>query len=296
MMKQIVPDFYGQFSCKAETCHHTCCQGWEIDIDDMTAAHYASMPGPIGEHLRASMVPTEEGGRQFRLTGPEKRCPFLQADGLCQLILTIGEEQLCEICQLHPRFYEVVYTIAGPVELGGVGLCCEESCELLLATCAPLQFIERDTKRQFSFAELLSYLQIDIPAWQQIYEPTVSAEYVQFILDCLEQTEPINDLWTTHIQALQKQAGSLLETAAAMTNKEMPPIWNRIYQYLLYRQLERCDELAVSVLTAYAHLNTTFILLVYCQTGCLEEAIREWSEQIEYDTDNVDLLYSCCSE
>ena len=28
------PDFYGKFKCTAEKCRHSCCIGWEIDIDD----------------------------------------------------------------------------------------------------------------------------------------------------------------------------------------------------------------------------------------------------------------------
>ena len=27
------PDFYGKFKCTAEKCRHSCCIGWEIDID-----------------------------------------------------------------------------------------------------------------------------------------------------------------------------------------------------------------------------------------------------------------------
>ena len=33
-MKVVVPNYYNQFKCIAEKCHHNCCIGWEIDIDD----------------------------------------------------------------------------------------------------------------------------------------------------------------------------------------------------------------------------------------------------------------------
>lgn len=290
-MKQLVPDFYPQFSCKAGNCRHTCCStGWEIDIDDATAAVYTATPGPIGTALRQSMVKNEEGSWQFRLTA-EGRCPFLQPDGLCHLVLTIGEDKLCDICALHPRFYEVVHTAAEPVELGGVGLCCEKSCELLLASDAPLEFIDNITNRPMSFAALLASLHIEMTAEQQSYQPIADTAYWQFVLECMEQTEPINDAWTRQLQSLSEQLPSIEKTVAGMTKRGLVPCWQRIYQYILYRQLERCEDLPSSVVAAYAHLNTTFILLASSQTGRLDDAVREWSEQIEYDTDNVDLLF-----
>ena len=32
-MKRVVPDYYADFACVAGACRHTCCVGWEIDID-----------------------------------------------------------------------------------------------------------------------------------------------------------------------------------------------------------------------------------------------------------------------
>lgn len=290
MMKHIVPDFYKAFHCKADACQHTCCRGWEIDIDDTTAVQYQALSGAIGDALRASMVCDEEGNWQFKLSGSDERCPFLQPNGLCRLILTIGEKNLCDICTLHPRFFEVWETPSGSVELGGVGLCCEKSCELLLVSDGPLQFVNSETKETFSFAELLAYIQLPIPVAQQMYEPKASTAYGQFVLDCLAQTEPINEIWTHQIQLMQARADSLLQQMTMVIQKGLLSHWNRIYQYILYRQLGQCDTWPIDVVTAYAHMNTTFILLTYLQTGCLQEAIRSWSEQIEYDTENVAVL------
>lgn len=289
-MQHIIPDFYESFRCKADTCQHTCCRGWEIDIDDTTAAQYQAMSGSIGDDLRTSMVCDEEGNWQFNLSGSDECCPFLQPNGLCRLILTLGEEALCDICTLHPRFYEVVDTPTGPVELGGVGLCCEKSCELLLSSDGPLQFIQSETKELLSFAALLTHIQLPIPTAQQVYAPKDSTAYGKFVLDCLSQTEPINNAWTQQIQRMQAQEDSLLQQMTTVCKKGLPSYWNRIYQYILYRQLEQCNTWPIDVVTAYAHMNTTFIVLAYLQTGCLAEAIRVWSEQIEYDTENVAVL------
>ena len=87
------PDFADAFVCKADTCQHTCCRGWEIDIDAATVAYYDSLEGPIGEELRRNIDAQADGTHSFHLTADEQ-CPFLREDGLCRLIRTLGEEAL----------------------------------------------------------------------------------------------------------------------------------------------------------------------------------------------------------
>ena len=33
-MDIFAPSYYKKFKCIADKCHHNCCIGWEIDIDD----------------------------------------------------------------------------------------------------------------------------------------------------------------------------------------------------------------------------------------------------------------------
>ena len=60
----IYPDFYEKFECKADMCFHTCCRGWEIDIDDDTAEFYKSLEGKIGDKLRLAANLEPEDGSQ----------------------------------------------------------------------------------------------------------------------------------------------------------------------------------------------------------------------------------------
>ena len=39
-MIAITPDYYNKFKCIANRCRHSCCIGWEIDIDDSTLQKY----------------------------------------------------------------------------------------------------------------------------------------------------------------------------------------------------------------------------------------------------------------
>ena len=126
------PDFYDDFACIASRCRHSCCVGWEIDIDSDALARWETIGGALGEKMRRSIA--REPAPHFVLTKGE-RCPLLRADGLCELILSEGEDSLCDICASHPRFYQEY-----PDRLeAGLGLCCEEAVRLLLAETGPLR-------------------------------------------------------------------------------------------------------------------------------------------------------------
>lgn len=117
-MKYVMPTYYPEFECIAERCQHSCCVGWEIDIDDATQQKYRAVSGDMGERLRAGIAEDEQGAH-FRLDEQE-RCPFLNQQGLCELILQLGKDSLCQICADHPRFR----TFYSDRTESGLGLCC----------------------------------------------------------------------------------------------------------------------------------------------------------------------------
>jgi lysine-N-methylase len=120
-MKIYVPDYYSNFSCIADRCKHSCCIGWEIDIDDITMEKYKEI-----KDITDNIVTDENGVSSFKLCEGE-RCPFLNEKGLCRLILKYGEDILCDICADHPR-YRNFY--CDRTEMG-LGLCCEAAAELI---------------------------------------------------------------------------------------------------------------------------------------------------------------------
>lgn len=112
-MISVYPAFYKDFRCKADRCVHSCCiQNWDIDIDEATAMKYLVMTGEPGETIRASMTGTK-GNRRFIMK--DGRCPLLQEDGLCRIIAETGEENLCDICAMHPRFFVETEILNWPV-------------------------------------------------------------------------------------------------------------------------------------------------------------------------------------
>lgn len=129
-----VPDYYPEFRCAAGNCGHTCCEGWEIDIDPDTLKKYEQMDGELGEKLKKSISLSPEP--HFLLSSGE-RCPFLTENRLCQLILEKGEDALCQICADHPRFRNYW---SDRIEMG-LGMACEEAARLILSSPHPMRLI-----------------------------------------------------------------------------------------------------------------------------------------------------------
>ena len=128
-MKILAPDYYNEFCCIAGACRHTCCAGWEVDIDEESLERFESDPF-IAEHIDT------DGSPHFRLDEDE-RCPFLRGDGLCELIIRRGEDVLCQTCRDHPRFRSYW---TGRTEIG-LGLVCEEAARIILFSPAPMRLI-----------------------------------------------------------------------------------------------------------------------------------------------------------
>ena len=124
-MKLFAPKYYKQFKCVADKCTHSCCIGWEIDIDEITLKKYESLSEGYGKEI----INTVENGEtaHFKLCEDE-RCPHLDCKGLCRIISEVGENYLCDICREHPRFYND--TARG--KFVGLGMACEEAARIIL--------------------------------------------------------------------------------------------------------------------------------------------------------------------
>lgn len=115
---------YQDFHCLAGECPDTCCSGWQVDLDNETAEKYMALSTSLGDEIRNRLVSTEEG-YSFRMEG--KRCPFLNKDNLCRLILAHGDGMLSTTCREHPRFWEEYRDIRETV----LSISCPEAARLL---------------------------------------------------------------------------------------------------------------------------------------------------------------------
>ena len=221
-------------------------------------------------------------------------CPLLNENGLCKVVLELGEEGLCDTCHMHPRFYKYIEDL----ELCGVGLSCEASVELL-AQQEPMDFLLftiEDDHNEFNpderltlhnIFELLAF-NLDPNLFQ--YAPNPTKQSFKELLDLYKKTEPIDENWTAQVNTLSSKLDQLAASVQTYIQQEDMSLFNKVYQYILYRQIDMLSDYSLESILAYAKDGTDYILIVSALEGQLLKQIARWSQQIEYDEDNVALL------
>ncbi len=283
-MLNIDAEIYREFRCKADKCKHSCCKGWEIDIDEDTLEYYKGLDTELGNEIMKNI---QEGEDTFFKLISDERCPFLKDNGLCKIIEELGEDGLCDICRLHPRFFEDI----NDYSLAGVGLSCEKATELLFKKTS-LAFIISDNEKKIGFTELLKLLDIDIPEdylkLSKVIPDYLEESKIESILDIFFNTEPIDNNWKNEVLLIKSDYKDLLDESI-VKNLEIKK-YEVIYQYILFRQLELTAKYGTKRIIDYAVYSIIFIMLYAIIFHVETEAVRRWSEQIEYNEDNIDYL------
>lgn len=120
------PAYFNSFHCIASKCPDSCCKEWEVEIDDRTAAYYRSLPGALGDRLRAVLKDDPDWGTV--MTIQDGHCPMWRDDGLCRIQAELGHDALCKTCREFPRLCHDY----GTFREYGLELSCPEAARLIL--------------------------------------------------------------------------------------------------------------------------------------------------------------------
>lgn len=284
-MKLYAPKYYRDFSCIADRCRHSCCIGWEIDVDDATMEKYDSITHPYGENIRKSI---EDG--HFRLADRD-RCPHLDENGLCKIICHLGEDCLCDICREHPRFYN--YTSRGCFV--GLGLSCEEACRIILTSDNYADFevigeVEDDSAENFDAISEIEKLyailsdrgilyseRISLIASAHSLPSDFSADYRREILSSLEYLE-------------EEHKNLFLVAKNAAFNPENA-IFERALAYFILRHcsaaLDECEFRAALGLSLFCE---NLLRALAAENEDIHDLARIISEELEYSEDNSESI------
>ncbi len=102
MSNTIKTNYYDSFRCTASGCSLTCCQEWRIPIDEETAEKWkAARLSGVSEALCHYLEKEEDD--YIMTLDKGKKCPFLNKDKLCKVVIELGEELLSETCIRYPR-------------------------------------------------------------------------------------------------------------------------------------------------------------------------------------------------
>jgi len=315
------PNFFHEFHCLAGSCPRSCCIGWEVEIDDDTAAAYRAVTTPMGEELRASLQTDAEGALCFPLDGA--RCPFLDSENLCRIHRQLGQEYTSITCREHPRFTEDF----GTLQEISLSASCPEAARLLLADSTLLTFCEEslsDTThaeedpwlspllavRDFALALLYDRTQ---PVHRRTAQDLLLAVEAQPLLD-EDRAEDLpslcrgvpdvppapQDVPTLFPDFLDTLAGleileadwlPLLKSAAARGGCLPESRLERLTAYFLFRWLLKAindGDLLGRVQLSLASALTVEYLSGH--TASPEEALYRYCREIEHCQENIDAL------
>lgn len=296
-MKLYAPRYYEDFACIADRCCHSCCVGWEIDVDAAAMEKYKRATEKYGKTVRESI--DTEGTPHFVL-GEGERCPHLDERGLCRVITDLGEEYLCDICREHPRFY--LDTPHGREV--GLGMACEEACRLILSSDGYADFIplgeaegstaltdfdalaERDKIYGILLTDSLRYNQKRRKICKE-YDIELSLLSEEEWRECLASLEYLDEAHRALFSRFM---------SAPTVDKKNEKVLDRALAYFIYRHATEAPDGEVfraSLLLSlfFEALFASLIVTAGAESrdGVCEMA-RILSEELEYSEDNTDAL------
>jgi lysine-N-methylase len=303
-MKTFAPNYYEKFRCIAGECRHSCCIGWDVYIDDETLEKYKTLGGEIGKTLRSRLTEKEDGVCLAMCEGG--RCPMLNSQGLCEIILGKGESYISEICREHPRFYNF---FSDHAEVG-LGLSCEEAARIILSQeeKTALTVVSEDEAEEEELwedeADILAKRSRIFAALQNRSE-SLSARTEKMLALCgAHFPEKTAEEWAEIFRSLEmldeSWADALDMLAHADMSAEMAELalpLEQLLVYFVYRHTPEAEsERDFAARVAFAHLGFTVIRALCaakkaesgkCTLADLCDFARRYSAEIEYSPENT---------
>ncbi len=283
------PKYYLNFACIADRCKHSCCIGWEIDVDDAARRKYSALRGGYGEEIKKSIC----GNPPHFALREDDRCPHLDEHGLCRIIRELGEDYLCDICREHPRFYN---STARGREVG-LGISCEEACKILLSSDDYAEMIEIGeedgeiytdfdavTEREKVY-EILS--DRNIPYSERLRAIAEKYGTAPEKLSDEEWKELISDL-----EYLDERHRELFSGYSSKTepSPEIEPELERALAYFIYRHASPAENAEEFRAALGFSLFCERLLASIASKETILNCARILSEEIEYSEDNTDAI------
>lgn len=283
-MKEVYPNYYKKFKCIAGECKHSCCVGWEIDIDEDTMDLYNSLDGELAEKIRKNI----EGEVPHFILKEGERCPFLNQSGLCDIICEFGDGALCDICYLHPRFSNFYEDFTET----GLGLCCEEAARIILTEEEKFSIALPDGIKNQDFfkerGEAFDILQNRNITMLERFKELAGKYGLKFefsnevLYDFYMSLERLDTNWENELEKLKNA-----ECDTIFEREELQIFFEQLACYFIFRHFESGVGLAL--------LSSWAIGAISSNCESLEQVldvVRMYSSEIEYSEENIKKIES----
>lgn len=266
MSQSLKINYYDTFKCIADKCTLTCCQEWRIAVDEETKKRW------VGHQIKdtenntkislCDCLEEEEAGSIIKLN-QDKKCPFLNQDKLCKLVIGLGDAFLSQTCQTFPRQKNEF----------------EGRIEHSLASCCPVVV---DLMRQEKPQMLGENLHIQNPEEALLYEVR------QMMLDLMDQEaytlpECMMMIFYILLEFLEEKQLKMDKVKAYSSEKQLKPLIKAIrnMDFSLVDALLESNELFLDVVENYRKQG---LYVGYLET------IAQIAEDLEAEYEEEELL------
>ncbi|MCQ2486805.1 MAG: flagellin lysine-N-methylase [Clostridia bacterium] len=314
------PNYYTDFSCIAGECTETCCAGWEVDLDEEALFYYQNIaPAPFGDVIRSHIAETPDGGYCFPLR-ENGRCPFLNDDNLCDIIINLGETRICRTCTEHPRF---VVEVDDFTQLD-LSLSCPEAARLFFDDDLEFSVVTETFEDEFELDDAESYedneefmeclnLQRDslkilgdrsLSLTERIENlgaiPHDTDEELLNLLTCMDKLdgrwEADMELMNRHVKAIGADGDRFIEENRAFLEKN----FEKISMYLAFRYFPDAyydgdPQYGLNMIVRSLHLIYLLTFSRWREKGELtltefKDICHSYSKEVEHDENNIRAL------
>lgn len=307
-MKTTSLDFFSGFKCIADKCKHNCCLKWQIDIDNKSLKHYYNIKNKKRSRLDKDFINRLESeidfdNSTFKMKGD--RCAFLDDDNLCLIYKNLGEKSLCQVCSDHPRYRNYFNR---KIEMG-ISIACEVIADKVINYQEKAKEIV--LKKGFSFRRTTKLEKEIIEFRKTIYDILQNRDinfsskidtifslvkidtnklYNLDIKDTLLSLEILDEKW-------KEKVDKICDIKSSIEFIENYPIsFEQLGVYFIHKHLANSyDKLDIFSRTAFAIISLLIIANITknienSDKNTLIDVAREYSEEIEYNTENVNSL------
>jgi len=241
---------------------------------------YNSLDGEFAEKIRANI----EGDIPHFILKEEDSCPFLNQNGLCDIICELGEGAICDICYLHPRFSNFYEDFTET----GLGLCCEEAVRIILTEQEKFDIPLPEKVKNNDFfkerREVFDILQNRNVTVLERFKVLAEKYGLEFdfsntkLYNFYMSLEMLDKGWKNELEKLKSANGS-----EVFEREDMQIFFEQLACYFIFRHFEKGVGFALlscwvlgEICSAYESIEQMF------------DVVRMYSSEIEYSEENTE--------
>jgi lysine-N-methylase len=274
-------------------------------IDDNTLSRYKAEKSNFkndlkrGINFKKSKFNADKNGR----------CAFLNDKGLCEIIINLGEESLCQVCRDHPRFR----SFFGDRIETGLGFCCEEATRIILNYKGKIEPIlisddKKENELDFRQQKILEFRENALDIVQdraisinqrlgnllRLCKADFGKKQFKKLIKLFLSFERLDKSWAKRLKNILKKP------FVYETDENLSLFAEQFLSNCLYRHVNGAEDTISARARTIACVFSWWIIKSIIESekqgekqdlGLIADVIRAYSAEVEYSQKNLDKLF-----